>query len=347
MHRSLLVVVCVGAACGPLPGVPDAGPEPVAGGAGGGSAVVDSGVMRSDGGVDAGVVARSDAGCRLMNFSQGRLLEAHYLLSMSEPPLHYGAVGLPSASSGIDALGVEFWWQGNQVAATIPYRATLARTSFSACNLCVTVGEGCSAPTRCQKTFLAQSGTVQVLKADRSVDAGALVIEGQRLSFREWSRASDTEVQGGECLELASFSIAGTWLGAGIDAGVGPLDAGTGPDLCLAATPLSTLGCNGGFRSGNPAPNTHSGSCMTDNGMPQGTCTSSELVCNAGSGTNIGRCIQYCPASSSYISTGGCNQGYRCVKVQSSFGVCFRDCDSTHPCPSDQRCDSEGSCVDN
>ncbi len=345
MRRSVLVLGCVVSACGPLPGVRDGGAEVVGGGAGGGSVSVatDSGV---DAGVDAGVVLRSDAGCRIVNFSQGRLLEAHYLLSMTEPPLHYGAVGLPNGSN-VDALGVEFWWQGNQVAATIPYRATLASTSFSVCNLCVTVGEGCSSPSRCQKTFLAQSGAVQVLKADRSIDAGALLIEGQRLSFREWSRASDTQVQGGECLELPSFSIAGTWLGSGIDAGVGPLDAGTGPDQCLAATPLSTLGCNGGFRTGTPAANTHSGSCMTDNGMAQGTCTSSELVCNAGTGTNIGRCIQYCPASSSYISTGGCNQGYRCVKVQSSFGVCFRDCDATHPCPTDQRCDSEGSCVDN
>jgi hypothetical protein len=291
----------------------------------------------------------SDAGCRVFDFSSARLLQARYLFTPGgDPPEHYGALGLPSRTgTGTDALSVEFWWFGSQVNATLPWRATLAPTTLSTCTLCVTFGEGCTGPTSCQKTFLAQAGTVSVLRADRSVDAGALLIEGQRLVLREWARGSDSEVAGGSCVEVPSFSIAGTWAGSAVDAGVPPVDAGVQVDMCLTsqAAPRATLGCNG-WASGQPAANAHSGSCMNDNGTPQGTCTARELVCNAPQTSNIGRCIQYCPASSSYITTGGCNPGYRCVRVSSSTGVCFRDCDATHACPADQRCDGEGSCVD-
>lgn len=363
---ALLAVAC-GMASGPMNqggGSATAGGAAVAGGAGGGEsaggaaggAAQGGGTVQAGGSATAGGAAGgstelfTDAGCRVASFEGGRLLDVRYSLSMNgNPPMHYGATGLQSRTGmGVDALGVEFWWYLNQAGTVLPYRTQLTGTAgLNQCNLCVTIGEGCSSPTRCQKTYLARSGAFQLLVADRSTDAGALVMEGQNVTFQEWLRANDSPAPDGGCVVVPAFSIAGTWAGNRIDAGVA-FDAGVPMrDPCATSSALSTLGCNGGFRSGDPAPNTHSGSCMNDNGLPQGTCTSGELFCSAPRGSNLGRCIQYCPVGTSPFTTGNCNQGYRCARISgASFGICYRDCDATHPCPSDQTCDSEGSCVD-
>lgn len=124
-------------------------------------------------------------------------------------------------------------------------------------------------------------------------------------------------------------------------------DAPTSSDPCASdpAGSAAGVGCNGGFVSGEPAANTAGGACTADADPmtnPAGSCTGT-LVCGAQAGM-MGRCIPLCTAGATYVSTGGCPSGWRCFDLEGN-GVCFRDCDATHPCPADQMCDGEGSCV--
>lgn len=144
------------------------------------------------------------------------------------------------------------------------------------------------------------------------------------------------------------------------DAGTGAVDSGVradsstprrdgGPrDECAAsqAASLSTLGCNGGFVSGEPAPNEPSGTCTPGGeAMPAGTCTTPNALCAASEGATEGDCLVFCDLASTYVSTGECPMGYRCFVSGEEYGLCYRDCDATHPCPTGQECDGEGSCI--
>lgn len=149
----------------------------------------------------------------------------------------------------------------------------------------------------------------------------------------------------------------GTDTGPGVDGGpvvgmdTGPrVDAG-GSDPCAAAmaAAASTVGCNGGFVTGEPAANAPGGTC-TGGGtaMMGGSCTTPGAVCVDAMGIAAagvpGECIALCTSGGTYVSRGGCPTGYRCFDLMND--ICFRDCDATHACPSGQpMCDGEGSCV--
>ena len=125
----------------------------------------------------------------------------------------------------------------------------------------------------------------------------------------------------------------------------------SGPaDMCatdgMGAVALVMFGCNG-YASGTAAPNDYLGTCTVGGeGMPQGSCTAAGTFCAADAeGSTTGTCLAPCEAGAgTYISTGGCPMGFRCFDL-GDFGLCFRDCDATHPCPTGYDCDGEGSCV--
>jgi hypothetical protein len=125
-------------------------------------------------------------------------------------------------------------------------------------------------------------------------------------------------------------------------------DVPTSSDPCAsdAAGSARGVGCNGGFVSGDPAANTAGGACTADADPmtnPAGTCTGANVVC-AAEPSMMGTCVPLCMAGSTYVSTGGCPTGWRCFSLMAG-GVCFRDCDATHPCAAGEECDAEGSCV--
>lgn len=126
--------------------------------------------------------------------------------------------------------------------------------------------------------------------------------------------------------------------------------ADAGPmDECAASgsNAASTVGCNGGFVSGEPEPNEPGGICTTGGETnPGGTCTHTSAVCApATEGASEGRCVVGCPPSMTYVTTGDCPTGFRCFRAAEEYGICYLDCDATHPCPTGTVCDSEGSCV--
>lgn len=151
--------------------------------------------------------------------------------------------------------------------------------------------------------------------------------------------------------ETAIVTDSGSDTDAGItvrtDAGSMRADAGP-TDECAAqqTNAASTVGCNGGFLTSDPAPNAIGGVCTRgDEENPQGSCTEELTFCAGDSSATEGLCIVACPPASTYVSTGDCPTGFRCFPVTAEYGVCYIDCDATHPCPTGMECDREGSCV--
>jgi hypothetical protein len=136
----------------------------------------------------------------------------------------------------------------------------------------------------------------------------------------------------------------GSDSGPGTDSGGGSDGGGTG-DPCAAsmASQLTTLGCNGGFASGEPAPNGPDGACTPDAEDPlaPGSCTLENSICFAGL---TSYCMTTCPRAETYVSTGACPTGYRCFQQGVSSAYCFRDCDDTHECPYGWMCE-DGGCI--
>lgn len=124
---------------------------------------------------------------------------------------------------------------------------------------------------------------------------------------------------------------------------------GTDPCATAMASAASTVGCNGGFVSGEPAANGPNGACTGGgDAAPPGSCTTPNAVCAgdmgiAAAGTP-GECIVLCAGGSMYVTRGTCPTGYRCFELGTN-DICFRDCDATHTCPAAFTCDGEGSCV--
>jgi hypothetical protein len=117
-------------------------------------------------------------------------------------------------------------------------------------------------------------------------------------------------------------------------------DAG-GSDPCSAtmSSPESTVGCNGGFVTGEPAANEPDGMCTPDSEGGRGTCTLENSECYP---EPFNFCATTCPRVETYVSAGGCPTGYRCF--HNGLGAnCFRDCDDAHPCPTGFSC-REGGC---
>lgn len=141
--------------------------------------------------------------------------------------------------------------------------------------------------------------------------------------------------------------------GVAVDSGTGGMDSGPRPDAgpgdeCAADDdPTSTVGCNG-FVSGDAPANQPGGTCTPGGeSNPAGSCTTPQTLCDAAEGAATGECLALCPPADTYVSTGGCPSGFRCftLEFEEPVGICFRDCDATHPCGTGQECDSEGSCV--
>lgn len=148
----------------------------------------------------------------------------------------------------------------------------------------------------------------------------------------------------------------GTDAGPGVDTGSGggtdsgPRVDGGGSDPCAAAmaAAVSTVGCNGGFLTGEPAANAPGGTC-TGSAAMAGSCTGTGAVCADAMGVAAagapGVCYAFCMSGGTYVSNGGCPTGFRCFDLTMA-DVCFRDCDTTHMCPTGMMCDDEGSCVE-
>lgn len=135
----------------------------------------------------------------------------------------------------------------------------------------------------------------------------------------------------------------------GRDAATAADSGGGSSDTCAAddTDAVATVGCNGGFVSGEPTANGPLSACTVGTEeMPSGSCTTPNAGCFGEDETaTMGTCEVLCQAATTYVSTGSCPTGFRCFTLAEDYGLCFRDCDATHACPTGYECDPEGSCV--
>jgi hypothetical protein len=124
----------------------------------------------------------------------------------------------------------------------------------------------------------------------------------------------------------------------------------SGPSACAAAASAaaSTVGCNGGFAA-TPAMNAPGGQCTPGGeSRPAGTCTTDGAICSGAlAGGDLGWCTVVCTAPTTHVDAQNCPTGFRCFRMGSgtdAFGMCFRDCDATHPCQEGWACDAQGRC---
>ena len=151
---------------------------------------------------------------------------------------------------------------------------------------------------------------------------------------------------------MTDSGMGGTDAGmGGTDAGMGGTDAGPTPgEPCARAggEAPATVGCNG-FQTAAPAANADFGDCtLPDEEDLQGSCTSATSICWIDVGAPTGVCVPFCEPGPNAINTSTCATGSRCFNFsddEAQVGLCFRDCDATHPCPDGQECDPDGSCV--
>lgn len=373
--RSLRFVVLFLAACSPVMSPVDAGSlgggtaligggsSSAGGSAGGASAggTATAGGTASAGGSAAGGSATVDAGtdggsCPVLDFPvTASVLQEAYISNVANP-YHYVAYGVPSvvpdAGTLRDAMTVELYTLFNWANPVLPVQTLLGPTTFRDCTACVRYLVGCSQPRSCQRYFLAQAGSLVLTRADRDSRNGALTAATRDLELLEWDLNTDLPLTNGACFTLPRWNFTGTWGDAGVVTAAAFLDAGVDPCAATQQNSATTVGCNGGFTTSLATPNLIHGSCAVDGGPGNGTNGSceSQLTCLAPVRATMGRCLQFCGATSTYVSTGGCPQGHRCVPQDKFnvppglYGVCARDCDSTHPCPNGERCDAEGSC---
>ena len=136
----------------------------------------------------------STANCRtiaLLETPQVNLGLAEYRAFTSSPSHYNFAVWLYPNGITPDGFRVEVVYI-NDVAPNFPYTETFtANTKYANCTACGIFYEGCDTQTLdCARTYLAQSGTLTIDRADRAT-AGRLLGSGANMRFNEWNLQTD------------------------------------------------------------------------------------------------------------------------------------------------------------
>jgi hypothetical protein len=131
--------------------------------------------------------------------------------------------------------------------------------------------------------------------------------------------------------------------------GGGEADAPSSTECAsTSAAAAANAGCNGGF-SAAPAANAPGGTCTPGgDSMPEGTCTDEMNTCFGNLAGTGGYCVAHCTAPAMQVDAAECPTGFRCFTMGTGddrFGLCFRDCDATHPCHEGWECEASlGRC---
>lgn len=200
--------------------------------------------------------------CTTLDWSAAQGVVGSYQVPTNgNPPFNVALVGAPSLTANrVDLLNVEFWYFGSNQNATIPATVTITNDDWSNCATCLILDTGCDPMTgeNCTKTYLGQSGSLQVTSATRNAAAGTFSGTGTAVQFREWNFTDDVAVAGGSCVTIPTFTFTTTWapadagvdggttVDAGVDAGM-PIDAGTDAGMTIDAGTESDAGVDAGI----------------------------------------------------------------------------------------------------
>jgi hypothetical protein len=184
-------------------------------GTGGGNAGTGGGNVATGGG--------SAGGCRQVpaaTTNDGNLVLAEYR-TFSNSPGHYNFAQwfYPTSQTAFDAFRLEVVYP-NDVGPTPPLTQPFTAVGYFSCSVCSIFYENCDPMTlECTKSYLAQSGSVTISRADRAV-AGRMTGSASNVHFREWNLMTDQAVPNGGCVDVATI---GPWnVGWSNDGGVIP-----------------------------------------------------------------------------------------------------------------------------
>ena len=111
----------------------------------------------------------------------------------------------------VDALIVEIWHSPTTPAN--PRTVSLPSDgNYTTCAVCVLLAENYSLDSF--PKYFARGGMVTITKADTTPGAGMYQVSGSNIQFVEWDIHQDMPVPGGDCYEVGSFSIAGSYSNA-------------------------------------------------------------------------------------------------------------------------------------
>ena len=167
------------------------------------------------------------------NFPQSQVTAAGYNPKLGGAGFDgtFGTIGDPRLSASPDGgqnlLFFELYYFN---AATLGSK-NLAATKIATCDYCIYLSTGCDVGGVCDRDFLAQAGAVNVIRADKSVDAGRFTASLTNLRFVEWNFGSgvsgDKPVPGGACYMVTTSNLDVSWIGRS-DGGTRPFQGDGG-----------------------------------------------------------------------------------------------------------------------
>lgn len=162
-------------------------------------------------------------GCRMIPSAatgDGNLILAEYRTFTSNPGhYNYAQWGFPTGVSEFDSFRLEVVYP-NDVGPVPPVTQAFTNVGYFQCSICALFYEQCSPNTlECSKTYLAQSGSVTIDRADRAL-AGRMTGQASNVRFNEWNLMTDQPVANGGCVQVTSV---GPWnVGWNNDGGMVP-----------------------------------------------------------------------------------------------------------------------------
>jgi hypothetical protein len=128
-------------------------------------------------------------------------------------------ISVDKTAAPFAALTVEDWHLNN---LAYPHTVTLKNTDLyfgqNGCSDCVLLDSDCSGPdvvNDCNHHFFAQGGSLTVTRADEA-NTGMMTVSGTNIHLVEWdmdqsSPTVDTPIKNGQCYDVDSFSMTGSW----------------------------------------------------------------------------------------------------------------------------------------
>ena len=130
---------------------------------------------------------------------------------------HYARLG-NSSSSGFSAIGYEAVYSAGFPTNIPPTTRPFTDAGYNDCQACAYYVEGCSgAPNAnvdslaCTKSYLAWSGTLNVVTATKNADAGTFAGNANTIRLVRWDFANDQPLAPNDCVDIAAGTFNAHW----------------------------------------------------------------------------------------------------------------------------------------
>ncbi|MFT3709087.1 MAG: hypothetical protein QM817_15690 [Archangium sp.] len=187
------------------------------GGTTGGGGATGGGTTGGGGATGGGGTTGGGSGCRTVPtvaIDNSMLIRAEYL-RFNNGNGHYNVMewNVMPIGTNSDIFRLEIVYPNDQ-GPMPPVTQSFTSQGYFQCPICAIYQENCTSMGGCEHTYLAQTGSATINRADRAT-AGRVTGSLSNVRMKEWDLNSDTAVPGGQCVILSS---------------VGPIDVGWNAD---------------------------------------------------------------------------------------------------------------------